>query len=232
MLEFYTVHCIAAMSILSDPPENGANQIMGARLGVSRCVRFFTDISQLLCIAAWDFVQTDKLGYPGHHSVSVGGAGKHKNTKHERLRSYCFKIDRTDKLNTDTGMRTYVLLSGTMTNDRGESGSHVDLGMVGALVIGKGQNEVEIITGDPLMPIGAFDTVPTKWDFIKLGPSDYWGWQNTWGMHIKESVEAATASLHLTANVSVNWLTLPRVIVMKAIAMKKAVARLQTTTAP
>jgi hypothetical protein len=181
MLEFYTVHCIAAMSILSDPPENGANQIMGARLGVSRCVRFFTDISQLLCIAAWDFVQTDKLGYPGHHSVSVGGAGRHKNTKHERLHSYCFKIDRTDKLNTDTGMRTYVLLSGTMTNDRGESGSHVDLGMVGALVIGKGQNEVEIITGDPLMPIGAFDTVPTKWDFIKLGPSDYWGWQNTWG---------------------------------------------------
>lgn len=78
-------------------------------------------------------------------------------------------------------MRTYVLLSGTMTNDRGESGSHVDLGMVGALVIGKGQNGVEIIAGDPLIPIGAFGTAPTKWDFIKLGPSDYWGWQNTWG---------------------------------------------------
>jgi hypothetical protein len=94
---------------------------------------------------------------------------------------YCFKIDRTDQLTTETGKRTYVLLAGSMTNDKGETGSHVDVGLVGALVLGEGKDGAEIIAGDPAIPVGSFGSAPTKWEFIKLGPSDYWGWKNTWG---------------------------------------------------
>jgi hypothetical protein len=94
---------------------------------------------------------------------------------------YCMKVDRLDTLTTEEGVRTYVLLSGELTNAGGAAGSHVDAGLVGALVIGEGENGVEIIAGDPGISIAAFGRGPTKWEFVKLGPSNYWGWKNTWG---------------------------------------------------
>lgn len=96
---------------------------------------------------------------------------------------YCLRIDRTDNLKTDTGTRIYVLLSGEKMDMQGDSASsHVDPGMVGALIIGEGQDgKPEIIAGDPRIFIGAFAQGPTKWELVKLGPTDYWGWKNTWG---------------------------------------------------
>ena len=94
---------------------------------------------------------------------------------------YCMKVDRLDTVRTAEGLRTYVVLSGEMTNAAGDGGSHVDAGMVGALIIGESDKGAEIIAGSPNLDIGAFGRGPTQWEFIKLGPSNYWGWKNTWG---------------------------------------------------
>jgi hypothetical protein len=94
---------------------------------------------------------------------------------------YCMKVDRVDTVRANDGLRTYVLLSGEMTNGDGEGGSHVDGGLVGALVLKEGSKGMEIIAGDPAISMGAFGSGPTKWDLVKLGPSSYWGWKNTWG---------------------------------------------------
>ena len=37
------------------------------------------------------------------------------------------------------------------------------------------------MAGDAQITVGAFGRGPAKWKFVKLGPSDYWGWLNTAG---------------------------------------------------
>ena len=94
----------------------------------------------------------------------------------------CLKIDRQDRVETATGPRLYLLLAGGCYDSEGKpEDGHVSTGMVGALVVGLGQNEVSLLAGDPRMPMGAWGTAPTEWTLVKLGPADYWGWLNTLG---------------------------------------------------
>jgi hypothetical protein len=95
---------------------------------------------------------------------------------------YCMKIDRTDHIATANADRLYALVAGVAVDDKGEPDiNHVTLGLVGAFVIEVRQGRTEIVAGDPKIEIGSQSTAPTDWKFIKLGPDDYWGWQNTWG---------------------------------------------------
>ena len=98
---------------------------------------------------------------------------------------YCFKIDRTDRLQSDTGPRIYVLLTGQILDQSGETaGTHVESGLVGALVLSEAESGLEIIASEPRIPMGSFGSSPTEWKLVKLGPSDYWGWLNsTWDAH-------------------------------------------------
>lgn len=94
----------------------------------------------------------------------------------------CLKIDRQDRVETATGPRLYLLLAGGCYDSEGQAiGEHSSPGLVGALVLGLGQNGVDILAGDPRIPMGAWGTAPTDWSLMKLGPSDYWGWVNTLG---------------------------------------------------
>ena len=100
----------------------------------------------------------------------------------ENNQRYCMKIDRTDKITADTGERLYVLAVGDAVDDDGEpNGSHAMSGLVGAFVVEERNNKVEIVHGDPKIRMGASGSAPTKWKLTKLGPSGYWGWQNTSG---------------------------------------------------
>jgi hypothetical protein len=100
----------------------------------------------------------------------------------ENRQRYCMKIDRTDKVAADTGQRLYILAVGNAIDENGEfDGSHVLPGLVGAFVVEEHNDQAQIVAGDPKIQIGASGSAPTQWKFIKLGPSDYWGWQNTWG---------------------------------------------------
>lgn len=95
---------------------------------------------------------------------------------------YCMKMDRTDTLTTDTGPRLYVLVVGEAVDEAGEpNGSHATPGLVGAFVVEERQGRAEIVHGHPKIPLGAHGAAPTQWHWLKLGPADYWGWQNTAG---------------------------------------------------
>ena len=95
---------------------------------------------------------------------------------------YCMKIDRTDKIASDTGPRLYVLMAGEAVDDQGEpNGGHATSGLVGAFIVEERHGQPEIIASNPNIQMGSFGSAPTGWKLIKLGPSDYWGWQNTDG---------------------------------------------------
>lgn len=95
---------------------------------------------------------------------------------------YCMKIDKIDSVSTEIGDRLYVLVTGVAVNNEGESDTnHAILGLVGGFVIEQRNNRSEIIAGHPKISAGSSGTGPTEWQFVKLGPLDYWGWQNTWG---------------------------------------------------
>ncbi|WP_295400917.1 hypothetical protein [uncultured Thiocystis sp.] len=94
----------------------------------------------------------------------------------------CLKIDRQDRIETASGQRLYVLLAGGCFDSEGKpEDTHVSTGMIGALAIGIGPNEISILAGDPRMPMGSWGTAPTDWTLVKLEPADYWGWLNTLG---------------------------------------------------
>lgn len=94
---------------------------------------------------------------------------------------YCFKLDRVDFLKNDQESRAYLLLTGSKYNEDGESGAHVDSGMVGAFVLSNDTQNIKVLAGSLSIPVGAFGQAPTGWQWVKLGPSNYWGWKNTWG---------------------------------------------------
>ena len=95
---------------------------------------------------------------------------------------YCMKIDRSDKISANTGQRLYVLAVGTAVDDEGKpEEAHVLSGLVGAFVVEERNGQAEIVAADPKIQMGASGSAPTKWKLTKLGPSDYWGWQNTSG---------------------------------------------------
>lgn len=93
---------------------------------------------------------------------------------------YCMKIDRVDKVSTDSGRRLYVLAVGKSVDDKGELlPVHALPGLVGAFFLEERNGHVEILASDARIRIGTFGAAPSKWKFVRLGPSDYWGWQNT-----------------------------------------------------
>lgn len=103
-------------------------------------------------------------------------------TMDESEQHYCMTIDRTDKRETVTGNRLYVLATGTAVNEKGEAdNAHVISGLIGAFVLEEHNGQTEIIASDPKMPMGTYGLPPTNWRLSLLGPSDYWGWQNTDG---------------------------------------------------
>lgn len=100
----------------------------------------------------------------------------------ENNQRYCMKFVRSDKISSETGQRLYVMVAGDAVDNEGTpNGSHVTAGLVGAFVVEEKNGQVEIVAGDAKIPMGASGVAPVKWKFIKLGASDYWGWQTTWG---------------------------------------------------
>ena len=53
--------------------------------------------------------------------------------------------------------------------------------MVGAFVVEVKNGEQTAIASNASMMMGAFGNAPTDWKFVKLGASDYWGWQSESG---------------------------------------------------
>ena len=95
---------------------------------------------------------------------------------------YCLKLDGEQKLTLKDSERLYVLVSGNLVDENGEnSGGHVSIGAVGAFVAEARDGKSQVIAANPLIPAGAFGVGPVKWKLVKLGPADYWGWQNSWG---------------------------------------------------
>ncbi len=95
---------------------------------------------------------------------------------------YCMKLDSEQKLTLKDGERLYVIASGELVDDQGESNtSHASLGSVGAFVAETRHGKSKVIAANPAIPAGASGAGPTAWKLVKLGPADYWGWQNAWG---------------------------------------------------
>jgi len=92
------------------------------------------------------------------------------------------KIDRTDMISSATGQRLYVLAAGDAVDDRGKpSGGHPTPGLIGAFIAEERNGQTVIVASNPSIQMGSWGSAPTKWRFVKFGPSDYWGWQNTTG---------------------------------------------------
>jgi hypothetical protein len=90
---------------------------------------------------------------------------------------YCMKIDRVDPIASDTGKRVYVLAAGDniVPGSSGFGG-----GLVGAFVLEDHDGRTEVIASAGQIAAGiSMGVAPKKWSFVKLGPSDYWGWENT-----------------------------------------------------
>ena len=95
---------------------------------------------------------------------------------------YCMKLDTEQKLTLKEAERLYVIASGELVDEQGESiASHANIGSVGAFVAETRNGKSEVIAANPAIQAGASGIGPTGWKLVKLGPADYWGWQNTWG---------------------------------------------------
>lgn len=101
-------------------------------------------------------------------------------TDAENTQRYCMQLDHAEIISTDMGPRLYVLAAGNAVDATGEpDGAHVTPGLVGAFVVAEQQGQIKILHGKPTITIGASGNAPRQWRFVKLGPSDYWGWYNT-----------------------------------------------------
>lgn len=95
---------------------------------------------------------------------------------------YCLKFDSEQKLTLKDGERLYVIASGELVDAQGESNaSHASLGSVGAFVAESRNGRSEVIAANPAIQTGSSGIGPIAWKLVKLGPADYWGWQNAWG---------------------------------------------------
>jgi hypothetical protein len=95
---------------------------------------------------------------------------------------YCMRLDRFDRISTSNGERLYVIAVGEAVDEQGEpNGAHVTSGAVGAFVVQIHSGKSELVAGEATIQVGAMGVAPAKWNFVKLGPDDYWGWLNTWG---------------------------------------------------
>lgn len=116
------------------------------------------------------------------HTVATDQNGEQK---------YCMKLGRIDKVKLETANRYYFLALGNIVDDEGKpSGSHVNTGMVGAFVMEIRNGEPITIASNSAIQMGSFGNAPTSWKFVKLGSTDYWGWQTASGdCHFGECYE-------------------------------------------
>jgi hypothetical protein len=102
-------------------------------------------------------------------------AGRCWKTEAEGL-NYCMELDRVDRVNAPAGERLYLLARGSTAD-----GGHPTPGLIGAFVLERQQGRWAMLSGDARMNYGAYGNAPANWKFVKVGPSDYWGWLNTHG---------------------------------------------------
>lgn len=101
-------------------------------------------------------------------------------TDQESQQRYCMKIDRVDRISVNGTSRLYVMATGEAISDQNEpNGSHATSGMVGAFVVEERGSQPVVLAGHAQLPVGVSGAAPTGWKWVKLGPADYWGWQNT-----------------------------------------------------
>ena len=100
-------------------------------------------------------------------------------TKSKEGQDYCMQITRVDNAMGDEGGRTYVIATGQALDEKGElGGPHVQPGLVGAFVVKNNGNAYEMVASNPQIPMGTWGSAPTEWEFVRLGPQNYWGWQS------------------------------------------------------
>jgi hypothetical protein len=92
---------------------------------------------------------------------------------------YCMKPDRVDAISSNTGKRLYILAAGDLADP--STGGHVSSGLIGAFVLEDHNGHTDTIAANDKILAGSFGASPKKWQFVRLGPSDYWGWQNSNG---------------------------------------------------
>ncbi|MFC0349242.1 hypothetical protein [Undibacterium danionis] len=91
---------------------------------------------------------------------------------------YCMEIFEATKRQTATGERIYVTLSSNAMNQDDEiADGHVSPGMVGLFVLENQSGKSTRIASSPQILHGTFGMPPSDMKLVKLGPSDYWGWQ-------------------------------------------------------
>lgn len=98
---------------------------------------------------------------------------------------YCMKLDRIDALTADSGKRLYVLAAGQAITGAEPVGQWTP-GLVGAFVLEDHGGHTEVIAAGDRIPSGLTGgSAPSQWKPVRLGPSDYWGWQNTEGYELQ-----------------------------------------------
>jgi hypothetical protein len=89
---------------------------------------------------------------------------------------YCMRITKSNIINTEFGNRNYLLLSSNLLDKSGTKlDYHPAAGKVGLFIINL--RNTKLLYAKPEISLGSFGTPPQEWNLIKLGPSDYWGWQ-------------------------------------------------------
>jgi hypothetical protein len=89
---------------------------------------------------------------------------------------YCMKITKSNIIHTKSGKRNYLVLTSNALDESGkEAGIHTFGGAVGLFII-KLKN-TKLLAAEPNISLGMWGWAPEKWNLIKLGSSDYWGWQ-------------------------------------------------------
>lgn len=100
-------------------------------------------------------------------------------SKDEPKYHYCMKITESNVINTESGKRLYLVLTGSLLDNLGEdAGSHVDTGNVGLFVIELKNSK--ILAAESSILVGTSGFSPEEWQLIKLAPSDYWGWMTSY----------------------------------------------------
>ena len=95
---------------------------------------------------------------------------------------YCVKID-NEKIITHNNIKRYYIMTRGIAIDENENDSQIHSlpGIVGSFVMEERNNKLEILASDSKFYLGSYGTGPEKWTLVKLGPDNYWGWQNISG---------------------------------------------------
>jgi len=89
---------------------------------------------------------------------------------------YCLLITQSKVIETQSGKRRYLVLTGTMLDEKNNDFiSHVSLGMAALFIVNNADSK--LIAASPKLLLGSYSTPPADWKLVKLAPNDYWGWQ-------------------------------------------------------